>query len=213
MSHERELHIILTDTGTMLNRAIRWCTKDPLNHASIAFDRELQEVYSFGRKHPSNPLVGGLVREDMRGKLFSEASCAIYSCRVSEEVYRRIRRRVRAMYRRQDTYTYNFVGLFTLLLNIEWRRNRAYFCSQFVAYLFESGGMPLVNKSSLMTTPGDIARARLLHLEYEGLLQQYSGLQYAQLPPALPARRVARALRIRKLLALPLTSLQKILPG
>ena len=211
MSKEREIHIVLTDTGTMLNRAIRWCTKDPLNHASIAFDRELKEVYSFGRKRPGNPLIGGFIKEDMSGRLFSEASCAIYSCRVSEEVYDRIRRRVRVMYRKQEKYTYNFVGLFTLMLNIELRRNRAYFCSQFVAYLFENSGMPLVNKSPLMTTPGDLARARYLRLEYEGKLQHYSGLT-----PAAPTRRrapLAAGRLVRRLISLPMAGLQKMLPG
>ncbi|MFS0724034.1 hypothetical protein [Paenibacillus sp. 1P07SE] len=207
MAREKEIHIVLTDTGTVLNRAIRWCTKDPLNHASIAFDRELREVYSFGRKSPGNPLIGGFVQEDMYGRLFRDASCAIYSCRVSEQVYDRIRRRVRAMHRKQELYTYNFVGLFALLLNIEWRRNRAYFCSQFVAYLFESSGMPLVNKSPLMTTPGDLARARFLRLEYEGKLQHYAFLGESAM-----ARRPAAASRLRRLLTLPIAGLQKMLP-
>lgn len=39
--------------------------QEPLNHVSIALDRELTEVYSFGRKQPDNPFIGGFVKEDI----------------------------------------------------------------------------------------------------------------------------------------------------
>lgn len=50
MSRDKEIYVLLTDTGTVLTKIIRSFTKDPLNHASIAFDQDLNEVYSFGRK-------------------------------------------------------------------------------------------------------------------------------------------------------------------
>lgn len=44
---EKKVFLLLTDTDTMLTRLIKACTKMPYNHASIAFNPELTEVYSF----------------------------------------------------------------------------------------------------------------------------------------------------------------------
>lgn len=50
MTANRDIYIVLTGTGTAFSGIIKWFTKAELNHASIAFDSELREVYSFGRK-------------------------------------------------------------------------------------------------------------------------------------------------------------------
>lgn len=50
MTANKDIYIVLTGTGTAFSGLIKWFTKAELNHASIAFDHELREVYSFGRK-------------------------------------------------------------------------------------------------------------------------------------------------------------------
>lgn len=59
MSADPSVYIMLTNTGTLFTKLIQGYTKAPYNHASISFNRELSELYSFGRKHPANPLNGG----------------------------------------------------------------------------------------------------------------------------------------------------------
>jgi hypothetical protein len=56
MTLSKDIYIVLTGTGTAFSGFIRWFTKADLNHASIAFDSELREVYSFGRKKMYNPV-------------------------------------------------------------------------------------------------------------------------------------------------------------
>src|SRR5690554_5588184 len=82
---EKTFYIILTDTGTFFTRMIKLYTKKPYNHASISFDSILKDVYSFGRKTPRNPFIGGFVKEDITGGIFKQARCAIYSCTATEE--------------------------------------------------------------------------------------------------------------------------------
>ena len=62
---EKKVYILLTDTGTLFTKLIKLYTKKPYNHASISFDLELLEVYSFGRKTARNPFIGGFVKEDV----------------------------------------------------------------------------------------------------------------------------------------------------
>lgn len=64
MSSNKDIFIVLTGTGTAFSGFIKWFTKADLNHASIAFDCELREVYSFGRKKMHNPFVAGLIQEN-----------------------------------------------------------------------------------------------------------------------------------------------------
>ena len=102
--------IVLTGTGTWFSRMIQYFTKAPLNHASIAFDSELREVYSFGRKKANNPFDGGLVRENLRDPFFYTSECAVYHFRVSKEDYQRMHNLVKEMMRDQDRYKYNLLG-------------------------------------------------------------------------------------------------------
>lgn len=60
---EKQVYILLTNTGSLLTKLIKIYTKKPYNHASIAFDRNLSEVYSFGRKAARNPFIGGFVKD------------------------------------------------------------------------------------------------------------------------------------------------------
>ena len=81
---EKKIYILLTDTGTLFTKFIKLYTKKPYNHASISFDSELSEVYSFGRKTARNPFIGGFVKEDVNKGLFKEANCAVYALTVNE---------------------------------------------------------------------------------------------------------------------------------
>ncbi|WP_284645777.1 hypothetical protein [Paenibacillus silviterrae] len=58
-----EVYILLTATGMRFAIMIQACTASPYTHASLALDAGLEELYSFGRKHPTNPWSGGFIRE------------------------------------------------------------------------------------------------------------------------------------------------------
>ena len=59
----KEIYIVLTHTGTVLSRIIKDYTQDEFSHVSISLDKELKEMYSFGRLNPYNPFWGGFVQE------------------------------------------------------------------------------------------------------------------------------------------------------
>lgn len=177
MSKEVDVYILLTDTGTLFTKTIKLFTRDPLNHASIAFDSDLNEVYSFGRKNPSNPFFAGFVKEDVRDDFFEHSMCALYRCSISQDAYERIRTQISTMEKNRDLYKYNLLGMLGVMFNIEMKREYAYFCSQFVATVFEQGGVNLVDKSPLLVTPGDLVNTPMLELVYRGKLHSYTGRQ------------------------------------
>lgn len=164
LAKEKHLYIVLSDTGTLFTRMIRWYTRAPFNHASIAFDPQLREVYSFGRKDPRNPFVGGFVKENVRAGVFKDATLAVYRCSVSACQYEKIRSIVSQFEGESHLYKYNLPGLLGVMLNIPVKREYAFFCSQFVASLFEQAGARLVQKCSALTTPADLEQSSELEL-------------------------------------------------
>lgn len=58
-----KIYIVLTYTGTLLARIVRFYTRKEYSHVSIALDENLNMMYSFGRLNPYNAFVGGFVHE------------------------------------------------------------------------------------------------------------------------------------------------------
>lgn len=169
----KTIYIVLTDTGTLLSKAIGMYTRKDLNHASIAFDEQLTEIYSFGRKQQYNPFIGGFVRENVAEGIFQEAECAVYRCEVSMEAYMRIRQKIVQFELNQRDYKYNFIGLFGVALNREIRRKRAFFCSQFVATVMQESEMHRLLTRPSLTMPHHLACLPHMELVYEGCLKTY----------------------------------------
>jgi len=174
-NNARNIYILLTDTGTWFTRLIKVFTRAEMNHASIALDPELAEVYSFGRKRPRNPFIGGFVKEDMASDLFEGASCAVYGYAVDEMTYERICRHIQEFERNKHRYSYNLLGLFGVLLRTRIPRKDAYFCTQFVASVLMENGIVICAKPPELTTPTDFERAPALKRLYSGALRQYRG--------------------------------------
>ena len=66
----KKIYIVISQTGTMLSKIVRLYTGDTYNHASIALDKELRQMYSFGRINPYNPVIGGFVKESPNSGTF-----------------------------------------------------------------------------------------------------------------------------------------------
>lgn len=178
MLNEKKIYILFTDTGTLLSKAIRLYTGTSLNHSSIAFDKDLSTIYSFGRKDPRNPLIGGFVKESLYGSLIrqgqSRTQCAIYCCTVTKEQHNLILEEIQRVEKQQSLYKYNFLGLFGVALNVGIKREKAYFCTQFVATVFRNAGIELVSKPACLTTPIDLENSSVLEKIYEGDLRDYA---------------------------------------
>lgn len=180
MNQTHSVYILLSDTGSLFTRTIKQYTHAPYNHASIAFDADLSDIYSFGRKHPLNPVYGGFVREDLYHRYFRyfpQTTCALYELRVDERTAKKIKRVVDVFQTKPKRYTYNYVGLLGVVFNYPIEITASYFCSQFVAEVLRRAGVVLWDKPSALVTPEDFRKAPELHLIYEGKLSDYGVVQ------------------------------------
>ena len=115
----KKIYIILSQTGTLFSRAIKLHTKDPYNHASISFDQDLENMYSFGRKRRYNPIDTGLIQENFNRGLFPyfpHARCCILEIPVTGEEYDVMYQVVEEFYRNKDNYRYNLLGVLNYTL-------------------------------------------------------------------------------------------------
>lgn len=110
-NQNKQLYIVISQTGTLLSRILKQITGAEYNHASISLSRDLERMYSFGRRHPYNPFWGGFVIESPRTgtfKRFSETKVLVLSVSVTEEQH---------------------------AFHIVWKQESCYYCSEFVGEL------------------------------------------------------------------------------
>ncbi|RCX18646.1 hypothetical protein DFP94_106180 [Fontibacillus phaseoli] len=195
LTGEPKIYLLLTDTGTMLNRVIKSYTGQPYNHASIAFDAELNEVYSFGRKTANNPFIGGFVGEDIHSALFRQAECAVYSLNVTPDEYQKMYRYIQEFAMRKERYRYNFIGLFGVMVQKPIQRKHAFFCSEFVASVLRKGKVLYYDKDPSLLEPSELPHSANFQLVFEGRVQDY--YQTSAIPDrvhrSLPGRRTVKA--------------------
>lgn len=152
---------------------IKSYTKKPYNHASIAFDTELNEVYSFGRKTARNPFIGGFVREDIHSVLFRQANCTIYSLTITSDEYQKAHQYIQDIAVKKKDYRYNFIGLFGVMFNKPIKRKNAFFCSQFVASVLMESNIAEFKKNPSLIQPSDLPHIADFQLLYEGRVKDY----------------------------------------
>lgn len=175
---DARLYILLSNTYSLITRAIGLYTGEPYNHVSIGFDRNLNELFSFGRLQPKNPFIGGFVQEYVDSgtfAYFSETRCALYRLSVTEAEWLAVRESVRAFERQRERYSFNLIGFAGVAAGYPIDRQYAYFCSQFVSTVLEQGGVRLFGKPCGLVTPADFQRSDRVTLVYEGKLAEYRG--------------------------------------
>lgn len=170
---KKNIYIMLSNTGTLFSKAIGVYTRKEMNHTSIAFDEELFEMYSFGRKNKNNPFNGGFVKEEATNGLFKHATCAIYKCQVTTQEFNRMQNKIRQMERQKELYKYNLIGLFGVAMQLKLEREHAFFCSQFVATILSECESTKLHVPPCLVQPHHFEQLSSLELIYKGKLQTY----------------------------------------
>ncbi len=186
MERNHKIYILLTHSGSAFAKLINVYTRDKYTHASIALDKDLNELYSFGRRKPYNPLIAGFVQEDIINGTFGrfpKTRCALYSLKVSEVQYKKVEKNLARFKEESKRYGYNFLGLFGAMFQHPIQRRYSYFCSQFVSELLLTSDIKLLDKHPGLTAPMDFLGCPELEFVYEGYLNIYGqGLNKEMVP-------------------------------
>ena len=170
-----KIYLVLTYTGTILSRIVRGFTRDEFTHVSIALDEELNHMYSFGRLNPYNPFIGGFVHESIEFgtfKRFHKTRTKIYSMEVDQKQYETIKKVIKDIKMDKTNYRFNIIGLIGVLLHYKVKREKCFYCAEFVKYVLDQSqlklGLPELIK------PNDFQNLFGSKEIYTGFLQEYN---------------------------------------
>lgn len=178
----KKIYLILTYTGTILSKVIRIYTRKKYAHISISLDKELKEMYSFGRINPYIAFIGGFVHEGVNFgtfKRFKNTKAIICCMEVTDEQYEQIRTLITYFDEHRKNFKFNFIGLVLVALNKKIKRKNCFYCAEFIKYLLDessiSNGLPNIIK------PLDFLNMDNLKVIYEGPLKDYNCTKYQYL--------------------------------
>ena len=171
----KQIYIILTNTGTVLSKIIKIYTGDEFSHVSISLDKQLKEMYSFGRLNPYNPFIGGFIHEYIdKGtfKRFYNTKSKIYVITVEDEKYEKIKEIIMNFKDEKEKYKFNILGLFGVGFNIKYRKENSFYCAEFVKYVVENSNLNI--ELPELIRPENFKDLYNAKEVYSGLLRKYS---------------------------------------
>ena len=169
------LYIVLTRTQTVVSNLIHIIKQDEFTHASISFDKELDLMYSFGRKTWNNPFVGRFKKENVNEGLYQYCNtipAAIIEIEVSKQQYDSAKALLDCFISNSDLYKYNYLGLFYNILNKPLYRENRFLCSEFVYHILKESNIADFNISRNLVRPQSLLKleGRMI---YRGNLKKF----------------------------------------
>ncbi|MCM1168205.1 MAG: hypothetical protein NC401_19645 [Ruminococcus sp.] len=175
---KKEIYIVVTQTGSIVSRMLKKITGAEYNHVSVSLEADLRCMYSFGRKYTYFPWYGGFVRESTEFgamKRFSHANAIVMSIPVCEDTFNEVETALKNMIDHKNDYYYDSIGLVLAGFKIIYKRERHYYCSNFVRELLVNFGIedseffePIVQPMHFLDIPDG-------NVIYRGRLCDYGG--------------------------------------
>ncbi|MDF2543860.1 MAG: hypothetical protein K0S47_3578 [Herbinix sp.] len=153
------LYIVLTRTNTGISKLIQIIKKDNYTHAAISLDRELDRMYSFGRRKTCNPFIGRFIKEDLNEGIYKSCKTipgVIIELEVSRQQYQSAKERIDHFINNSNLYKYNYKGLLHCLLNKTAYSDDRFLCSEFVYYILEQSGIADLKMSRNLVRPQNL---------------------------------------------------------
>lgn len=174
---EKEIYIVITQTGSIVSKMLKKITGAEYNHVSVSLESDLHYMYSFGRRYTYFPWWGGFVRESTEYgsmKRFADASAIVLAIPVSENTYDKVEDELNVMLKNKNEYYYDSIGLLLAGLNINYKRERHYYCSAFVRELLVRFGIEDSELFEPIVTPMHFLDIPDGNIIYRGRLSDYS---------------------------------------
>ncbi|MBR5336563.1 MAG: hypothetical protein IK152_01120 [Lachnospiraceae bacterium] len=168
------IYIGLVSTPGFFANMVRRTIEQDYVHVVLGLDRDLNEAYSIGRRHPSIPIISGFEREDKIKILqkFPEAKYMIYELECTSEQKEMITAQLRSDMERRFRLHYAVIGLPFLVLGKEFYQRNHYTCSSYASRVLERCGITLFDKHFSLVTPKDFYEHGKDKAIFEGYLRE-----------------------------------------
>lgn len=176
---EKSIYVVLSQTGTMFSRALKFFTHAEYNHASISLNPTLDTMYSFGRLNPYNPFIGGFVEEGKdigTFKRFYKTKAMVIEFKVSVEKYNAIKFFIEYFKNNKQDFHYNYLGVLFACFKKYHTSSKRFYCSEFVKTCLETFNIENAEELPQIIKPIDFLKLNNKHIVYKGFLRNYSGI-------------------------------------
>lgn len=172
---KRNIYIVLSQTGTVFSRALKFVTGAKYNHVSISLSPTLEKMYSFGRLNPYNPFIGGFVEEGKHKgtfQRFKNTEVMVLELTVDEEKYAGIQSLINYFIQKKTKFHYNYWGIVLACFKKNFAPSNRFYCSQFVRAVL--AWLDIENACELpdIVRPIDFLKLTNKKIVYSGLLQK-----------------------------------------
>ncbi len=172
----QKIYLVLSQSDSLISKLLKFFTKDEYNHISISLDKNLNEMYSFARLKPKNPLKGGFVTENFNKgmyKLFPNTKLKVYEKEIDDEKFQNLENIISIFLQNKEKYHYNIKGLMVAKFNKDLERDNYLYCSQFVRKCLVESKIINANELPKVVKPIDFLNIKDIRLTYKGLVKNY----------------------------------------
>ena len=176
---EKSIYVVLSQTGTMFSRALKFFTHAEYNHSSISLTPSLETMYSFGRLNPYNPFIGGFVEEGKNVgtfKRFYKTRAMVIEFKVSVEKYNAIQYFIEYFKNHKTEFHYNYLGVLFACFRKYHTSSKRFYCSEFVKTCLETFNIENAGELPRIIKPIDFLKLENKNIIYQGFLQNYLGI-------------------------------------
>ena len=170
------MYVVLSQTGTMFSKALKFFTRAEYNHASISLTPTLDKMYSFGRLNPYNPFIGGFVEEGKNVgtfKRFYKTTAMVMEFKVSEEKYNAVKYFIEYFKTHKVDFHYNYLGVLFACFKRYHKSSKRFYCSEFVKTCLETFNIENAEELPKIIKPIDFLKLNNKNIIYKGFLKNY----------------------------------------
>jgi len=175
----KSIYIVLSQSGSVPSRFLKFFTHDQYNHVSISLTPTLETMYSFARLKPNNPFIGGFVEEGKdfgTFKKFKKTIVNVMEFSVPDEKYNAIKYFIEYFKINKEKFKYNYIGVFLAALKLNYRPKHKFYCSQFVKTILACFNIENSIDLPNVVKPIDFLKLNNKKIIYTGLLQSYTSV-------------------------------------
>ena len=172
---KEKLYIVFSYTGTLFSKFLKIMTWSKYVHLSISFDKDLKEIYSFGRKNPRNIFPAGFTKEDPRDmiKVYKKMVSIVYELEIDKTKVKDVKKDIEKYIEEENKFRYDILGMPLMFFGKSYNRKYHRVCSQFVGKLLQDNNIHNFNKHYSLIKPVDIYNMKNKKVLFQGRMKDY----------------------------------------
>lgn len=177
----RPVYIVLSEGGALFSKVIKGFTRSIYSHASLSFDSELKDLYSFNSVDDKGNFGKGRFEiEHFNTRFVKDNHLAVFAVFLKEKDYNTMKKNVDWLLKHIDETKYSFINLLAIAFKITpIEGDTREFCSQFVDRMFKLIGVDITGMKSQCVVPGEIFKQskknNKIYTVFEDLAKNFKG--------------------------------------